>query len=89
MLTSHKSLCAQVLKALYYPNTSILEAKPIVGLSYAWRSIIKGIGLLKEGVVWRIGDGTNVNIWSDPWLDKKDAAKPITPRGRNTSPTYL
>jgi hypothetical protein len=57
-----------------------MEAQPISGMSYSWRSIMKGTELLKDGVVWRIGDGTDVKIWSDPWLDRKDAAKPITPR---------
>jgi hypothetical protein len=58
MLTVPYSLCARVLKALYYPNTSILEAVPKAGISYSWHSILKGIELLKVGVVWRIGDGT-------------------------------
>jgi hypothetical protein len=56
-----------------------MEAQPISGMSYSWRSIMKGTELLKDGVVWRIGDGTDVKIWSDPWLDRKDATKPITP----------
>jgi hypothetical protein len=67
MLTVPDSLCARVLKALYYPNTSILEAVPKAGISYSWRSILKGIELLKVGVVWRIGDGTEVKIWDDQW----------------------
>jgi len=24
--------------------------------------------LLKEGVAWRIGNGTNINIWENAWL---------------------
>lgn len=39
-------------------------------MSYAWRSILKCIELLSKGVVWRIGDGSQVNIWSDPWLPR-------------------
>jgi hypothetical protein len=51
-------------------------------MSYTFRSILHGVELLKEGIVWRIGDGTNVNIWTDPWLARDDAQKPITPRGQ-------
>jgi hypothetical protein len=43
---------------------------------------LKGVELLKEGLIWRIGDVNNVNIWSDPWLARDDALKPITPRGQ-------
>jgi hypothetical protein len=77
-----ESLCAQVLKAKYFPNTSILEAVVAPGISYTWRSILKGVNLLKEGIVWRVGDGSSINIWTDPWLNRDDARYPITPRGQ-------
>jgi hypothetical protein len=82
MLTNPESLCAKVLKAKYFPNYSILEASSSPGISYTWRSILKGVSLLKEGIVWRVGDGTNINIWTDPWLARDDARFPITPRGQ-------
>jgi hypothetical protein len=82
MLTNPDSLCARVLKAKYFPNCSILKAETMPGISYTWRSILKGVKLLKEGVVWRVGDGSNINIWTDPWLNRDDARFPITPRGQ-------
>jgi hypothetical protein len=83
MLMNPDSLCARVLKACYFPTTSILEATPAAGISYTWRSILKGISLLKEGLIWRIGDGESVNIWTDAWLARDGARQPITPRGGN------
>jgi hypothetical protein len=59
----------------------ILEAKPSHGMSYAWRSILKGFDLLKQGLIWRVGDGADLNIWSDPWIPRGMTRKPITPRG--------
>ncbi|KAG6696698.1 hypothetical protein I3842_09G161200 [Carya illinoinensis] len=38
--------------------------------SYVWRSIISGIELLKEGLVWRIGNSSQVKIWEDKWIPK-------------------
>lgn len=81
MLTVPDSLCAQVLKAKYFPSTSLLEAETKPGISYTWRSILKGVQLLKEGVIWRIGDSSNVHIWNDPWLARDGTRRPITPRG--------
>jgi hypothetical protein len=81
MLTNPDSLCARVLKARYFPNTSMLEATASAGISYSWRSILKGIALLKEGLFWRIGDGTTVNIWTDAWLSRDGSRQSITPRG--------
>lgn len=40
------------------------------------------MALLKEGLICRVGDGTTINIWSDPWL-KRDGIRTLkTPRGR-------
>lgn len=89
MLKTPESLCARVLKARYFPQTSILDAKPAAGMSYSWRSILRGLDLLKDGIIWLIGDGSNVDIWKDPWLARDDAMKPITPRGRCVLTVYL
>jgi len=50
-------------------------------MSYSWRSILHGLEIMKKGMVWRIGDGSNLKIWSDPWLPRDQSRKPITPRG--------
>jgi hypothetical protein len=57
LIQNPHSLCATILKAKYYPDCHILEAKPCVNMSYTWRSILHGIELVKEGVIWCIGDG--------------------------------
>jgi hypothetical protein len=59
------SLCARVLRAKYYPDGSILDAKPSEGISYAWRSLLHGVNLIRDGYIWRIGDGVQINIWTD------------------------
>ncbi|PNT62195.1 hypothetical protein BRADI_5g26948v3 [Brachypodium distachyon] len=50
-------------------------------MSYVWRSILKGLEVLKEGLIWRIGDGSNVNIWKDPWLPRGVTRQPSTHKG--------
>jgi hypothetical protein len=57
LLSDPMSLCARVLKAKYFPNTDVLHVEPVDGMSYSWRSILKGIKLLKEGVIKRVGNG--------------------------------
>jgi hypothetical protein len=36
---------------------------------------------MKKGIIWRIGDGTNVRIWEDPWIPTGTTRRPRTPRG--------
>lgn len=80
ILVFPETLCAQVLQAKYFPGKTILEAKARRGVSYTWRSILKGVHLLKEGIIWRIGDGKSVNIWDDPWIPRNNTRRVLTPR---------
>jgi hypothetical protein len=74
-------LCAQVLAAKYFPNQLLLNAEVKNGISYCWRSILKGIQVLKNGIIWRVGDGQNINIWTDPWLPRDSSRKVKSRRG--------
>lgn len=47
--------------------------------SYAWKSIIKGRGVIKRGEIWRIGDGRTAKIWGDRWLLVKHPPKILSP----------
>jgi hypothetical protein len=80
ILQNPESLCSRILKAKYFPNTSVLLARHKSDMSYTWRRIIRGIELLNKGIIWRVGDGHNLNIWTDPWLSRDGTRKPITPR---------
>jgi hypothetical protein len=78
-----ESLCAQILKAKYFANTTILEAKPKSGMSYTWRSILRGLEIMKLGMIWRVGDGRNLKIWSEPWIPREISRRPVTPKRGN------
>jgi hypothetical protein len=62
------SLCAQLLKAKYYPRGELVDTMFPAKESPTWRSITYGLELLKEGIIWRIGSGEKVQIWRDPWI---------------------
>ena len=68
MLNNPNSLCHRVFKARFFPNCSILEAKDSNLGSYAWKSILSARDVIRKGMVWRIGNGRNVQIKEDKWL---------------------
>lgn len=65
------------------PGGDVLKAVPKSGMSYSWRSILKGIDVLKKGIIWRVGNGESIRIWQDPWIPKQWTRLPMLPRGRN------
>jgi len=81
LLAKPESLCAQVLRAKYFPHGDPLTAKEKPGISYLWRSIVRGIQALNKGLIWRVRDGSQINIWLDPWIPDGVTRRPITPRG--------
>jgi hypothetical protein len=38
--------------------------------------------LLKEGVIWRVGNGANIRSWRDPWLPREANRHPRSLQGR-------
>jgi hypothetical protein len=72
LVTSPNSLCARVLKARYYKSGDFMEASCPKSASLTWRSIIFGRDLLKEGLIWRIGDGSDIKAMMDRWIPRAD-----------------
>ena len=62
------SLIAKIIKAKYHPECSILEAPLGRKPSFAWKSIQSSSHLVREGLMYRIGNGKSIHIWGDKWL---------------------
>jgi hypothetical protein len=63
------------MKAKYYPQMTILEAKLGSKPFFAWCSINGAGDLLKAGLLWRIGDEKKAHIWGDKWLPRPSTFK--------------
>lgn len=68
LLQNPGSLCARVLKSKYYPHGNLLDTVFSTDASQAWRVIEWGLELLKEGLIWRVGNGKNIQIQRDQWI---------------------
>lgn len=56
------SLCSRVRRAKYFPLGDCFRPKQTSNVSYTWRSIQKGLRVLQNGMIWRVGDGSKINI---------------------------
>ena len=81
VLCDPNSLCARVLRAKYYPDGKLLRAKMRSGSSFTWQSMLAGLDCFKRGYIWRVGDGTQINIWRDNWIPGSRNTKVLTLRG--------
>lgn len=83
ILQHPECLMARVLRARYSADGNILDAVQKRKASYAWKSILYGKELVKQGLRYVIGDGTLTNLWTDPWLP---VHPPRPPRARDGVP---
>lgn len=76
------SLCARLLKANYFPRGCLVDTVFSANASFTWQSIMHGLELLKKGIIWRIGCGSQVRIWRDPWIPREHSYRITTRKGR-------
>lgn len=63
LLQDPSSLSARILKVVYFPNSTILDAQLGANPSQVWRGILDGREVLKQGLIRRIGDGQTTCVW--------------------------
>ena len=64
----------------YFPSGNILDAIIHPRCSYTWRSILQARDVINRGAVWRVGDGSTIDVWGHRWLTALDHDKVISPR---------
>ncbi|XP_027098791.1 uncharacterized protein [Coffea arabica] len=78
ILTNPNLLVSKVLKAKYFPRSSIFECKIPKNASWIWRGLMAARKVVEHGVRKRIGNGRSTQIWEDRWI-------PDTTTGRVTT----
>jgi hypothetical protein len=71
------SLCARVLKVRYFKNSVSMNAGCPGRGSFTCRSILHGRGLLKLGLIWRIGTREKVDVWNSNWIPRAGVQCPL------------
>ncbi|XP_074352750.1 putative mitochondrial protein AtMg00310 [Apium graveolens] len=72
LITNPDSLVAQLFKAKYFTNTNFMEAKLGSSPSFIWRSICEARSIVSAGSSWRIGNGMDIQILNQPWLNRSE-----------------
>ena len=68
-LTNQETIIFKVFKSKYFPNVDFLDVKLGNNPSYVWGSIFASPVVVRQGMKWKIGNGSSINIWHDLWLN--------------------
>ncbi|KAI8548093.1 hypothetical protein RHMOL_Rhmol07G0245500 [Rhododendron molle] len=79
LIQNPQSYWARIIKGLYFPNCSFLEAKRGSRVSWAWLSLLQGREILYKGLRWQVQNGESIRFWEDRWV-------PSSPNFRISSP---
>ncbi|XP_048331278.2 serine decarboxylase isoform X1 [Ziziphus jujuba] len=70
--TEPASVWIQCVKARYWKGRCFFSLFPRQNNSWGWKNILATRDLLKKNCCFKIGDGSTVDIWSDPWIPWKE-----------------
>lgn len=68
IINNANPLVTSMLRARYFPHSSVLDAKLGTNPSYVWGSLLETQAVIRQGCRRRIGDGRSTKIWQVPWL---------------------
>lgn len=68
ILHNPDALMSRVLKARYFWNQTVMEAKAGSNPSYIWRSICWSRSIMHRGLRWKVNDGNDINIGMDSFV---------------------
>lgn len=68
IILAPNSLMVRVLKGRYFKDTDIMTSNLGYNPSYIWRSLLWSRDIIKKWLCWRVGNGQNIMVKSDPWI---------------------
>ncbi|BFG30757.1 hypothetical protein CerSpe_170300 [Prunus speciosa] len=79
LLHNPDSLISKLLKARYFPHSSLLDAIPGSKPSFVWSSILSAIKVVTRGSRWCVGNGSDIKVWRNRWLPRPTSFEVVTP----------
>ncbi|KAL0413518.1 UNVERIFIED_CONTAM: hypothetical protein Sradi_1553500 [Sesamum radiatum] len=73
-----EKLLSRILRARYFPNGDLFSASLGTRPSFTCCSILAVHNLFRVGCRWRVVSGSNISVWTNPWIPQPCSFKPIT-----------
>lgn len=79
LLKNPSSLLGQILLNKYCKDSDLLSCYAPNSASHGWRGILAGRDVIRKGMGWSVGKGTNIRVWEDKWLSTDQQLAPVGP----------
>ncbi|CAL1376561.1 unnamed protein product [Linum trigynum] len=89
VLLNPSSHIARIYKARYHPVHDFLNASAGSRPSWAWQGVLEGRDLLKRGLRWQVGDGSQIWLLQDNWLPSSPPSCPKLRPGLHSFPSRI
>ena len=71
ILTNQDSMWVRIMRKKYLGHQDFFYAHHRQGDFVVWRNIIKCKELIRQGILWTVGDGKDISFWRDNWLENR------------------
>ncbi|XP_026451593.1 uncharacterized protein LOC113351901 [Papaver somniferum] len=78
VIIEKEQLWVKLLEAKYFDKGNPMEPTRNYELSWIWKSIQKGLNIIKGNYTWQVKNGNQVKIWEDHWIPNEDIVKQPT-----------
>jgi len=56
----------------YLRHQEFFSTQSKQGDSLVWKNILKYRELIRQGLIWTIGDGKDISFWRDNWIENRN-----------------
>ncbi|KAK1607409.1 hypothetical protein QYE76_031082 [Lolium multiflorum] len=81
--TQTRKQAAEAMPSIQLAQAGPVEMRAVTwNGSSTWQAVEHGLQLLKLGVIWRVGTGSKIRAWRDPWIPRESSRIPRSSQGR-------
>ncbi|KAH1090779.1 hypothetical protein J1N35_018036 [Gossypium stocksii] len=79
LISQKDALWVRVLRSKYGWKNRLPDSIHRTNCSHIWSSLSKVWSLLRENLIWSIGDGSSIRSWTDAWIPEVGPLLPYAP----------
>lgn len=68
MASNSQCFWVRTLRGKYLQHENFWNVECIPHASWVWKSVLSSRGVLRVRVCYMVGNGSDILIWSDPWI---------------------